>query len=125
LTDTPLAVASLTFTVLVFIGTILGYRAAKVADHPPLGWLLVDAAFGLATVRGALSFYSALMYSGSTSRVFADLDGYIGVGVALLVLFGVYYLYTDFKDQMRGRQAELMGATDLPAGSTESPHQTS
>ena len=72
-----------------------------------------------------MAFYSALMYSGAANQMFADLDGYIGVGVALLVLYGVYYLYTDFKDQMRRRQAELMGATDLPAGSTESPPQTS
>ena len=77
-------------------------------DRPPIGWVLVDIAFGVGLLRMLYLLYVVTYYS-----PVEDLSLWYGnAGLNLMTGFfflpGVYFMYRDFKRKLREKQANLL-----------------
>lgn len=94
-------------------GLYFAFKIAKMADHPPLGWVLLIVAFALGLVRAFVFLY---MYAlGSATEEYIFLGQVITLPTVLLIFAGVYVMYTEFKEQLARGQAALLA----PEGSAE------
>lgn len=111
MTDLLLAGAIAVEAVLIGAGTWLGYKVAFLADHPPPGWALLDAAFAIAFVRSVLEL-TAVLFQTSSYGFENDVDSVLTFSVVVLIFAGVSYMYRDFTRQLRHRQAEILAPRD-------------
>jgi hypothetical protein len=84
----------------------------RLSNRAPVGWVMIVASFGLAFLRSIFFFSSYSTSSGTSSDLF-----YVGQLITLPVLAlafgGVYYLYKDFEEQFKRRQAELVAPNSV------------
>jgi len=107
LADLVLFTATVVGIVLIGAGTWLAYGVARLAEHPPLGWVLVTISFGTALIRSVI-FACGYLLPSSSQGPYVYAGQLVTVPVLALVLAGAYYLRRDFMRQLRENQAALI-----------------
>ena len=107
MTDVTLASLVLIEALFIAVGTYLAFRVSRLAEHPPLGWILLTLSFATALVR-ALCFFVAYGLANVSQETYIYAGQILGLPIVVLVFFGVYFLYRDFTGQLRRRQSELI-----------------
>ena len=107
MTDLVLTIVFAASAVLIGVATYIGYRVMRLAEHPPLGWILLVVSFFFAFVRTVL-FLEAYAGPSSGEAAFVYAGQVISAPIVAFVFAGVYFLYTDFKRQLARQQAEII-----------------
>jgi uncharacterized protein YneF (UPF0154 family) len=107
LVDGTLAFLVLIEALFIAVGTFLAFRVSRLADHPPLGWILLTFSFATALLR-AVCFFIAYALTNVPQETYIYAGQVLGLPIVVLVFFGVFFLYRDFTRQLRQRQSELI-----------------
>ena len=107
MTDVILSAVFAVGTILIAGGTWMAYRVARLADHPPIGWVLLAVSFGAAFLRSVVFLYGYLLPTESQAP-YVYFGQLITLPIFVLILAGVYYLRRDFMRQLRDKQAALI-----------------
>ena len=99
--------------VLIAVATWLGYQITRLTTRAPFGWILLDIAFGVAFLRAVDRLYDAQAAGGSLT-----VNDLLSLPIYILVFTGVYYMYRDFRQQLKERQAEILAPKQSGAGQT-------
>jgi hypothetical protein len=110
LVDVVLATVSIAELAMAAAGTGISFMVSELAGRAPKGWIFLSLAFLVFFLRGCIVTV-ALLFGVSLDSFFLVIQLFT-LPVVVLVLFGVYYLYVDFKRQISSNQTAILTSAD-------------